>query len=298
MDLIGKIFIVAILIMSIVFMALSLMVYATHRNWKELVENPPTSVSQAKPLGLKFQLDNQRETNRELQIKMRELRAKVQMERAARQQALAVLETRSARLKTELDAKNEQLATLRRQHDQAVTTMELNQTNLAALRTEVEGLREQIRRTQADRDEQLAGVISMRDKLNQLEGAERRLAQRNAQLERQVAESSRVLERHGMTRHTPLHMVPPKLDGVVTTVRGSDLVELSLGSDDGLRVGHRLDVYRTGGAYLGRVEITDTDPDNSVAKILPDFRQGIIRKWDIVVTRLLDDVRTSARIVN
>jgi hypothetical protein len=229
---------------------------------------------------------------------MQELRTKVQMERAARQQALAVLETRSARLKAELDAKNDALATLQRQHDQAVTTMELNQTNLAALRTEVEGLRQQIRRTEADRDQQFTEVVQLRDRLNQLEGAERRLTERNAELAKEVAESSRVLERYGMTRHTPLHMVPPKLDGVVTMVRGSDLVELSLGSDDGLRVGHRLDVFRSGGAYLGRVEVTDIDPDNSVAKILPDFRQGIIRKWDIVVTRLLDDVRTSARVVN
>jgi HAMP domain-containing protein len=294
MDLIGKIFIVVILIMSIVFMSLSLMVYATHRNWRELVVN--TEASPSKPLGLREQLRTQKATNTRLQQEMETLRRTLQLERAARQQSLAVLETRANQQGSELDAKNETLATLRRQHDQAVTTMELAQTNLSELKKEVEGLRESVRRTQEDRDGQFGKVVAMRDRLNQLEGAERRLEQRNQQLTKEVAESARVLERYGLNRHTPLHGVPPKLDGEIKMVRGTDLVELSLGSDDGLRVGHKLDVYRSGGAYLGRVEVMYTDPDDSVARIVPEFRQGIIRKGDFVATRLLDDVRTTARV--
>lgn len=298
MDLIGKIFIVVIFIMSILFMAFALMVYATHRNWRDLVENPPGSESAAKPLGLKYQLESQRKKNDELRDQMERLRTTVKMERAARQQALAVLETRAAQLKTDLDAKNETLATLRRQQDQAVTTMQLTQTNLSALKKEVEGLRVQIRQTQEDRDAQFSKVVAMRDRLNQLAGAERRLGERNNELTQEVAQSHRVLERYGLNRHTPLHGVPPKLDGEIRMVRGTDLVELSLGSDDGVRVGHKLDVYRAGGAYLGRVEVMYTDPDQSVARILPEFRQGIIRKGDLVATRLLDEVRTSARVLN
>jgi hypothetical protein len=294
MDLIGKIFIVVILIMSIVFMSLSLMVYATHRNWRDLVEN--TEASAAKPLGLRQQLRTQKDTNAQLQQEMENLQRTLQLERAARQQALAVLETRSNRQEVELTAKTEELATLRRQHDQAVTTMELAQTNLAALKEEVDGLRKLVRQTQADRDSQLSQVITMRDRLNQLEGAERRLEERNRQLTKEVAESARVLQRYGLNRTTPLHDVPPKLDGEIKMVHSNDLVELSLGSDDGLRQGHELDVYRSGGAYLGRVKVIETDPDDSVARIIPEFRQGVIRKGDFVATRLLDDVRTTARV--
>ena len=294
MDLIGKIFIVVILIMSIVFMSLSLMVYATHRNWRDLVVN--TEASPSRPLGLREQLRTQKATNGRLQQEMETLRRTLQLERAARQQSLAVLETRANQQGIELDTKNETLATLRRQHDQAVTTMELAQTNLSELKKEGEGLRELVRRTQEYHDGQFGKVVAMRDRLNQLEGAERRLEERNKQLIKEVAESARVLERYGLNRHTPLHGVPPKLDGEIKMVRGTDLVELSLGSDDGLRVGHKLDVYRSGGAYLGRVEVMYTDPDDSVARIVPEFRQGIIRKGDFVATRLLDDVRTTARV--
>jgi len=35
MNLLGKIFVVLIVVMSIVFMTLALAVYATHKNWKE-----------------------------------------------------------------------------------------------------------------------------------------------------------------------------------------------------------------------------------------------------------------------
>lgn len=35
MNLVGKIFVLLIFIMSLVFMSTAVMVYATHRNWKE-----------------------------------------------------------------------------------------------------------------------------------------------------------------------------------------------------------------------------------------------------------------------
>jgi hypothetical protein len=70
-------------------------------------------------------------------------------------------------------------------------------------------------------------------------------------------------------------------------VREGGLIEVSLGSDEGLRRGHKLDVYRLTGGYLGRAEVVDTNPDRAVARIIPEFRQGIIRKGDRVATKLL-----------
>ena len=49
--------------------------------------------------------------------------------------------------------------------------------------------------------------------------------------------------------------------------------------------GHTLEVYR-GGRYLGRIEVFQTAPDKSVAKVLPQFRKGPIEKNDVVATRL------------
>ena len=40
MNWLGKVFVVLILIMSLLFMGLAMAVYATHRNWREVVEGP------------------------------------------------------------------------------------------------------------------------------------------------------------------------------------------------------------------------------------------------------------------
>jgi hypothetical protein len=84
---------------------------------------------------------------------------------------------------------------------------------------------------------------------------------------------------------------PPRLDGVILASRATGYVEISLGSDDGLEKGHELDVYRVGptvaeNKYLGKVRVVQTEPDKSVAQILPNFKRGAIQKEDRVATRL------------
>ena len=88
MTLLGKICIVLILIMSIVFMSFSIMVYATHRNWRDLV------ISQM-PKGLQVQLQDLETENDELDNQLEELKFKLASEQAARRQALAKLEEHS-----------------------------------------------------------------------------------------------------------------------------------------------------------------------------------------------------------
>jgi len=287
MSLIGKIFIVAILIMSIVFMSLSLMVYATHRNWRELVENPPSAASQSKPLGLRHQLSQMQDQNRQLVNEINRLQRSLAMERAARQQSIAVLETRASSQQQQLTAKQSEVEQLRGQQDAAVNAMTSAQSNLTRLNDVVAKMREEIRDTQEDRNTQFNEVVKLYDQLNDHRRAEETLKERNREMVMRLAKMNRVLERNAMNEDTPLHDVPPRVDGIVTELRSDNLVEVSLGSDDGLRVGHKLEVFREGGIYLGRVVVTDTDPNRSVARVIREFRQGRIRKGDRVATRLI-----------
>jgi len=52
-----------------------------------------------------------------------------------------------------------------------------------------------------------------------------------------------------------------------------------------LKAGNTLEVLR-GGKYLGRVEIIQTSPDKSVARVNPRFQQGTIQEGDRVATRI------------
>ena len=47
MNWLGKVFVVVILIMSLVFMGLSMAVYATHKNWKEVSRRSQTRLDTA-----------------------------------------------------------------------------------------------------------------------------------------------------------------------------------------------------------------------------------------------------------
>ncbi len=93
------------------------------------------------------------------------------------------------------------------------------------------------------------------------------------------------MERRGVSPTASIDGVPPPVDGIIESVGKDGLVQISLGSDDGIEKGHKLEVYR-GGKYLGRIEVWQTAPDSSVARILPEFRKGPIAKEDRVATRL------------
>ena len=85
------------------------------------------------------------------------------------------------------------------------------------------------------------------------------------------------------------HATPPAVEGVVLAVNADGLVEISIGSDDGLMKGHALEVVRRGSGvsvWLGRVEVTETSPDKAVCKVLPEFLQRPIQRDDRVTSRL------------
>src|SRR5580693_3047219 len=90
MNLVGKIFVVLILIASTVFMTMGLMVYATHRNWYDEVMNKGDG---GKPAGYQVTLQKARDDLRKLNNDVDALKGQLSAEKAAKQQALAKDET-------------------------------------------------------------------------------------------------------------------------------------------------------------------------------------------------------------
>ena len=77
---------------------------------------------------------------------------------------------------------------------------------------------------------------------------------------------------------------PPPLDANVENVGVLD-VEIAAGTDDGVRVGHMLDIVREG-KLVGRIEITDADEDRAVGRILREYSVDQIRRGDTATTKL------------
>lgn len=288
MNLVGKIFIVLIFIMSLVFMSFVVAVYATHTNWRDIVMN--TTVTAEKPLGLKPQLDQAKARNQELSDQLDKLKQEAIAEKAARQQQLGKLESENEQLKQQRDQQLKDLAKLEQQVREAVAAMEATQKTAAALRTEVEGLRGEIRTAQKQRDAHFEQVVKVTDELHQNVNELKAVQDRNKTLAADYAKALEVLRKFDLKPDPSAYSgVPPKVEGKVDAVNGAGSIEISIGSDEGLMKGHQLDVYRIGqgaAVYLGRIEITATQPDKSVAKILPEFQKGQIQVGDSVASKL------------
>jgi uncharacterized protein YlxW (UPF0749 family) len=280
MTLIGKIFIVMILIASIVFMSFAICVYATHQNWKELV----TSTNPAKP-GLRQQLRSAQDTNTDLESQLERLKNVLSMERAARTEAIAVLEQRNQELDrthAETNAKYEQLFA---QHSTAIATVQQAQNQLEQLKQQVTALRQSILEAQRDRDEQFAKTRDLTDLLHQSEGTKVILEQRLKKLTDQYARAQEVLKSRGETIDTPVANIAPQVEGKVVEA-GEDMITISLGSDDGIRPGHLVDVSRRD-QYLARARITRVTADRAVAQLLGnEFRKATVQEGDNVQTKV------------
>ena len=283
MTLLGKVFTVLIFIMSLVFMTFAVAVFATHKNWKMYVTN--NTPNEKYGLGLMHQLTAQEKTNVNLRAEMEELLSELQREMAARRHAIGVLETKLAEVTASLTSREGDLRNLQASEGDAAEALKIAEDDRAALRIEVGKLRTDITNTLADRDNKFATLVQRTDQLHAVQGFLQNFKERNLQLAAQISEYKRVMDAHGLTREMNTTDIPPKLDGIVTAVGERNLIEVSLGIDDGLRVGHRLEVFRST-AYLGHAVVLKVDPDRAVAQVDEESQRGLVKVRDRVATKL------------
>lgn len=274
MNLVGKIFVLLVLVMSLVFSAFAVAVYGTHKNWRDLVENPNT--------GYKKRIADEQAKQQELQAEIDKLKAEIDSEQQQKRAQLAKLETEKSLVEKDYAGARTQLEDVTKANQESVAAMSAGQANLDKAVKETEVLRQEIRTAQSERDKSFEQVVKLTDQLHQMNNEVTTLKTREGQLAQQLAGARDVLQRHGLSIGES--SVPPALRGKVLAVNQNDLLEVSLGSDDGIRTGNTLEVFR-GNSYLGRVQIVTTQTDRAVAKILPDFKKGVIQKGDDVATR-------------
>jgi hypothetical protein len=292
MTLLGKIFTVLIFIQSLVFMSFAVGVYAMHRNWRDVVERSAKQAGETGlPKGLKLQLEDERALNEQLNEEKLLLENQLSLERAARRKALAALESRRRILLADLARLNGENLELVQTSRNAVLTLKNTQNNLTRLYDEVEDLRGRVRTVQRDRDSQFQRVVEMTDRIHAARIQKSRFREREQELVDELTKRREVMERKGWDETEPVDKSAPKLDGVVTAVSSKgDLVEVSLGSDDGLREGHFLEVFDAK-SYAGRIKIYKVSPDRSVGQMIPEYRKRDIKRGDRVATRFTKEER-------
>lgn len=271
MNLMGKILTLLIFFMSICFLVVSVMVGASHRNWKAAATSNKASADRYQSL-----LDEAKNSSTE---KDRLLNA----ERVARTFQLAQLESQLSVARQNRDDKEKLLL-----EEQA-----LSQSSMARVREAESRLAEQdkeLGRLKADNSKltddvaaQRSQVVNLTNQVFQKEGENSRKEQLARDLTEQLAKKTKVMKYHGLTDDALTSHIPPPLKGIVQAVR-DEVVVVSLGTDDGLREGHVLDIFR-GDRYVGKAVVTIAQDNRSAARISPDFRQDVVLEGDYVTTK-------------
>ena len=286
MNLIGKIFVVLIFVMSLVFMSFAVAMYSAHKNWREYVMNDQPD----KPLGLIKKFENEQKHNEELKTQLDTLTKDRDEAKKAQEQALTKLQTELETATGEKKKLQVDYAALQKSTSESVAAMSTTQTNSTKFREEVDKLRGQILEAWKDRDAFFKDVERKTDELNQALSDKEQLRKRTDDLAKDLAKAKEALRWYNINENSDYKSkVPPKVDGIVTDAPGEGLVVISIGSDSGLRVGHHLEVIRsTGGAstYVGRIEVIKTTPDKSVCKIDPTYQKSTMMKGDRVASKI------------
>ncbi|MDR3109372.1 MAG: hypothetical protein LBU65_06760 [Planctomycetaceae bacterium] len=275
MNNIGKIFITLIFLLAVMFMSFSLVLYATHANWK--VENDK----------VKKELTDTNDKLRKLETSRAEMTAAYEKEIERRAKEILALEEKVKESETEREKLTEEKTKLVAEQQKNIAAVELAHTSLQASRDELEGLRKDNRDLHADWDKLFHKLVEQTDEAHDLSVKLANLRSVSEQLAKDYRDACEVLKIHGQVPKPELYSgIPPKgIEGIVTEVRPDGWLEISIGEDAGIMKGHKLDVYRQANgqsAYIGKIEVHRTEPDKAACRILPEFRKGTIQREDTV----------------
>jgi hypothetical protein len=272
MTLLGKIFTVCILIASLFLMFVAMVVYATHTNWQQAYQakNQQLLTAQTEKSTLVTQYGNQ----------ISQLKA----ENEAAQQDVRKLESERVALANQNATIQKEVDQLRAQRREAEAMVAATQENNKQLTAEVLKLRDSIKENQTARDQAFATTLKATSQLHVTAGDLQTTKERNDQLVQQVASLKRVVDSNGINPNDP---VVDQVQGKISATRradGQQLIEITVGADDGIRQGGTVEIYR-GQRYLGRAQIMRADPDRAVAQVMREYQVGQVQEGDNVATK-------------
>lgn len=290
MHFVGKILVVVQLVLSIVFLAFAGVVYSAHMNWRaESDKQTARAVKAEKDLG---------DTRAEMERQKNEFTGKVNVSNQLATQTQAENQTLRVDVARLTKDNNELQVARRTAVDQSMHAGQESQARVE----EANNVRRINEGLTTKRDIEAGMRIKLEDELRSTQ-LELELAQlKNRQLLAEKSVLQQALEAAGIVadpkqlanRNAP----PPAVKGRVVEVKpgrkagDSELVTVELGSDDGLKKGDEMTVYRPGlengsrPKYLARIVIVHVAADQSVARVVEDSRNGVIKVGDNATTKL------------
>ena len=286
MSFVGKVLIVVQVVMSLCFMAFAGAVYVTTENWKTKYEGSEEQVAQMKTsiANVEASLSQARDERAAFESTLKQEADKWKL----------AFQNEEAQVKDLTGRLNNINNSLERQTALAASA----QTEAQNREQESEVLRKQNIDLQKRIDEVSADLNAERDKSFNTEVTLRQLEERFAKLQLQTAFLEKIVRKYDLPTDPAvvegLENPPPNLDGLVEKIEKgktnrTKYVVISVGEDDGLRVGHQLEVLgmrEQKPMYLGAVKVISLEADKAVCEVVAPSRLGDIEVGDNVTTKL------------
>ena len=267
---VGKVLIVLILLMSVAFLIIAVIVGAANQNWVQAAKDNAQEVRN---------LRAQAQQAIEEASKKDELLAR---ERLMRTLQLQQLQSQYLLAQSNYEEANQSFQDVMQISKQAQERSEQFKLQISRLDGENKKLLDQnklliedIATQRAKAAEYVNQIYELRNNLMQIEKIKQSLVD-------DVTTYSAILKKNGLTENDLTDDIPPKLEGLVSSV-SEKYVVVGLGTDDGLREGHNVDILRRG-KFLGSATITDARNNKSVARLIPEMTKAPIREGDSVTT--------------
>jgi hypothetical protein len=275
----GKILVFFNLIFSVATAAMIVIVFTTRANWKKEYEK-------AKDVALIAEAKYKERTS-----EIDSLKSSYTDETKSKDTLIQSQSDTIGKLRDELAAEKKATSTEKTKYDKENTSQTSLKTEVGFLKTEREQLNVDNTKLKKDLADQIVLTndqkrIAVENKIEadtQRARADRML-RRNEELERDnitlVAQNKALLaegaSKGGSSLLNPPPLPAPKdVNGTVTAVTSTGLVQISIGSDSGINVGNKLQISRYDlvnpdkSMYLGELVISRVEPKSSVGQFYP-----------------------------
>ena len=279
---VGKILVLVIMAFSLMFLAISTMVFVTSKNWKDETRKKGEEVTKVK------------RSLTDAQAAIVEAKKNLEDAQADAQRATKALDSQIQTLTDQTKRDLADIETARKDLAVATQSAKSSLDEVEFRRKETFALREQKAAVEKQANEYQLRQADLNDKIRELERMLDTATKNNSDLRERVAKYTTLLQRNGLSIDIAQIKgleAPPAVTGEVKKVDATNKrLEITIGSDDGLVNGHELFLYRTKprAEYLGRVQIIAVDPDQAVARVMGSTVQGKkIKEGDIVSSTIV-----------
>ena len=277
MTFVGKILVITIMVFALVFLALSTVVFTTSKNWMVATKNEQTKVED-----LKKKLNDAKAASEASKKGLEDAKAKYD-------QVKKSLENDLASKEDEIKRSQAQLTTARGQLGVAEQTAKSTLDEVQSKDERAKLAFTQLTAAEKQGNEFKLIVADLNDKIRDLTRQLETATNHNSTLRETVAKFAELLTKNGLSTDISQYKgleTPPKVEGKITRLdQTGRTMEISIGSDDGLVVGHKLYLFRRDPRpeFLGNVIIISVDPDQAVARLVGKPYMGKkIKEGDIV----------------